>query len=586
MSMFEHDDVISLLITEMFNRYNDTRYGIGSPYYKLLHTLKCVNKTFKENAKFGMEQSEMQKSNIYNKTVNNGAETFIYDRINGKKKFIKQYTPPTETIGLSRQYVTAVLLNRIFDSHPNILTMNGSLTYLNKNAIIYDLPVDSIFDTIKYSSIGPCPEIIIVHMMRSILSTIMTLHHHNITHHYVSVSTIYVTLHEHSKDKLPSFYLSQFDKSFILNNPHSTNDIVNVAEVALAFIHKDMNVISTYNTLINSGATFDEFYEHTCNVSVFTGNIKTSETKHVQRNRSLMRILYKMLCSRYTDTLTAFAIIVDLRVFDHPHLNIPPATSHMMMTYKTDFIGDPFIRHGFTTAPDNSGHSMWTYASEYIVKLAHCIDMSFHISAMQHAIQIMYNFMHTVEPLSLNNVPNLCKWNNKEESDGLLIRTIALACLALSSKINQLHSPFVYKACQTIVDIQPDDLCRMEGVILNNIDAYVYLHKLPITTVCDALKEYYLENNQRVWTRGSASLMKHVSTAVMVYTTNVDFSTTSVVIRELIDICKNITSTKKLLAPITYNALSVESKHPCVISMDHNTQYNSVRWLLTKLRDH
>ena len=586
MSMFENDDIISLLITEMFNSYDDTRYGIGSPYYKLLHTLKCVNKTFKENAKFGMEQSEMQKSNIYNKIVNNGAETFIYDRINGKQKFIKQYTPPTEKMGITRSYVTSVLLNRIFDSHPNILKMNGSLTYLNKNAIIYDSPVDSIFDVIKYSSIDPCPEIILVHMMRSILSAIMTLHHHNITHHYVTLSTIFMTLHGPSKDKLPIFYLSHFDKSLIMNNPHSSNDIVNVAEVALAFMHKDMGVIDKYNTLINSGSTFDEFYEHTCIVSVFNDNIKTTETKHVQRNRTLMRVLYKMLCSRHSDTLTAFAIIVDLCVFDHPRLNIPSSPPSMMMSYKTDFVGDPFIRHGFVTALDNSGHSMWTYASEYIVKLAHCIEMSFHMTAMQHAIQIMYNFMHTVDPISLNNVPNLCKWNNKEESTRLLIHTIALACLALSSKMNQLYSPYVYKACQKTIDILPEDLCRMEGVILNNIDAYVYLHKLPITNVCTVLKEYYLDNNQQVWTRGSAALMKHVSTAVMVYTTNVDFSTTSVVIRELVDICKNITSTKKLLAPITYNALSVENKHPYVISMDHNTRYNSVSWLLTKLRDH
>ncbi len=584
--MFENDDIISMLITEIFNSYDDTRYGIGSPYYKILHTLKCVNKTFNENAKFGIEQSGLQKSNIYNKTVNNGDETFIYDRINGKQKFIKQYTPPTETMGLSRQYVSSVILNRIFDSHPNILKMNGSLTYLNKNAIIYDLPVDSVFDLIKYSSIGPCPEIIIVHMMRSILSAIMTLHHHNITHHYVTLSTIFMTSYGQFENKLPTFYLSHFDKSLIINNPQSTNDIVNVAEIALAFMHKDMDVIDKYSALINSGATFDEFYEHTCNVSVFTGNIKTSETKHVQRNRTLMRVLYKMLHSRHRDTLTAFAIIVDLCVFDHPRLHIPSAPSPVIMSYKTDFVGDPFIRHGFTTALDNSGHSTWTYASEYIVKLAHCIELSFHITAMQHAIQIMYNFMHTVDPISLNNVPNLCKWNNNKESTRLLIHTIALACLALSSKMNQLYSPFVYKACHTIVDIRPEDLCRMEGVILNNIDAYVYLHKLPITNVCAILKEYYLDNNQRVWTRGSAALMKHVSTTVMVYTTNVDLSTTSVVIRELIDICKNITSTKKIHAPITYNALRVENKHPYVISADHNTQYNSVSWLLTKLRSH
>lgn len=582
--MFENDDIISVLITEIFNSYDDTRYGIGSPYYKILHTLKCVNKTFKENAKFGIEQSGLQKSNIYNKTVNNGDETFIYDRINGKQKFIKQYTPPTETMGLSRQYVSSVILNRIFDSHPNILKMNGSLTYLNKNAIIYDLPVDSVFDLIKYSSIGPCPEIIIVHMMRSILSAIMTLHHHNITHHYVTLSTLFMTSYGQFENKLPTFYLSHFDKSLIINNPQSTSDIVNVAEIALAFMHNDMDVIDKYNALINSGATFDEFYEHTCSVSVFTGNIKTSETKHVQRNRTLMRLLYKMLHSRHSDTLTAFSIIADLCVFDHPHLQIPSAPSPIIMSYKTDFVGDPFIRHGFTTGFDDSGHSMWTYASEYVVKLAHCIEMSFHITAMQHAIQIMYNFMHTVDLISLNNVPNLCKWNNNEESTRLLIHTIALACLALSSKMNQLYSPFVYKACQTIVDIQPEDLCRMEGVILNNIDAYVYLHKLPITNVCAILKEYYLDNNQRVWTRGSAALLKHVSTAVMVYTTNVDFSTTSVVIRELIDICKNITSTKKIHAPITYNALRVENKHPYVISADHSTQYNSISWLLTKLR--
>ena len=88
--MFENADIVSVLITEMFNTYNDTRYGIGSPYYKLLHTLNCVNKTFKENTKFGIEQSALNKSNIYNKIVNNGAETMIYDRINGKQKLMKQ----------------------------------------------------------------------------------------------------------------------------------------------------------------------------------------------------------------------------------------------------------------------------------------------------------------------------------------------------------------------------------------------------------------------------------------------------------------------------------------------------------------
>lgn len=578
--MFENHDLVSLLITKLFDTYDDTRYGIGSPYYKLLHTLNCVSKTFRENTKFGMEQSALHKSNIYNKIVNNGNETMIYDRINGKKKLMKQYKSPNENVGLSKQYVNSVLLNRLFDSHPNILTMDASLTYLNKNVIIYNLPVDSIFDIIKYGSLGPCPEIIIVHMMRSVLSALVTLHAHNIMHGYITVSTIYMTTFGDSG--LPSFYLSYFDKSLILNNPHTTNDFVNVAEIALAFLHNDMEVVNIYNNMINNGSTFNEFYEHTCNVSVFCNNIKTSETRYVRRSRSLMRVLYKILCSRYTDTITANTILTDLMVFDHPVVMIPPASGRINASYKIDFVGDPFIRHGFTTALDGSGCSMWTYASEYIVKLAHELEISYHITAMQHAIQIMYNFMHTVDTISINNLPNTCKQNNTDATK-LFIHTIAIACIALSTKINNLYTSDVYATCHDDVNLLPDDLCRMEGVILNNIDAYVYIHKLPITNVCNVFKEFYFDNHQDVWTRGSASLMKYVSTAVMVYTECVDFSTTSAVINELIDICKNITSNEKVLAPITYNVLCNRNIHPHVITTDRNTKYNSVDWLLTRL---
>ncbi|CAZ69358.1 hypothetical protein [Emiliania huxleyi virus 99B1] len=588
--MFENADIVSVLITEMFNTYNDTRYGIGSPYYKLLHTLNCVNKTFKENTKFGIEQSALNKSNIYNKIVNNGAETMIYDRINGKRKLMKQYKPPSESHGLSRQYVNSVLLNRLFDSHPAILTMDASLTYLNKNAIIYNLPVDSVYDVIKYGSLGPCPEIIIVHMMRSILSALATLHSHNVTHGYVTVSTIYMTTF--SESGLPSFYLSYFDKSLILNNPHTTNDIVNVAEIALAFLQNDMDVIPTYNAMINEGVTFNDFYEHTCNVSVFCNNIKTTETKYVHRNRSLMRVLYKILCSRYSDTITAHSILTDLVVFDHPVVMIPSAPGRILASYTVDFVGDPFIRHGFTTALDKTGRSMWTYASELLVKFGHFVEVSFHITLMQQAVQIMYNFMHTVDVITLDNVPNLCNGHSTEEAKILLISTIALSCLSLSSKINHVHATWIYKACNAEwahksfgmnLEITPEDICKMEGVILNNIDSYVYLHKLPISVICSTLKKHYADNNPRIWTRGSAALLKHVSTAVMVYTPIVDFSTTSPIIAELTNICTNIGYNKKTHAPITHAALSSSYKHPYVISTSETSIHTSVSWLLTRL---
>ena len=552
MSVFEDDDAVSCLVTSIINDYEGD-YGPGSKFETLKHNLTKINRTFNNNMKFGEMQSDIVNFKPYKNEMIINKNYIYYGMFGTQRVYSHVYDMSGERYGPSIEFVKDLMCHKMLSCHPNILPMKFATISPDKTHLTYKMNTHSIADVIKFSQAGPAPEQVVVRMLLHISRCLLLMEVNGIVHGNIDVHSVHMDLVDEVNT---DFYLHSFGQGNAhIAIPHRYGDLRNLAMVALAFMHKNVGMIEIYDDMLRLNASFGEFYEMTCKLNKFDKSVMLPETITVYRNERLMNVLYHMLTYYNSRIIIGASRIIELlKSFDcveHSSVTIP------RLSYITDnecFASDPFVKHPYLKVPTGSCDTMWEFASRVLISNSDLLYVSFHVTVTHLALYIMYDFMHRIANLSIENMPTLKRNGDVDTETILLLHTVSIACLSIASKLSNLYAlSTIYNHAQYIHEadgISQNDIATMECVILNTVSPTLYTRR----TLCRRLVSKFKSLSQNIsWE--TRRLILQLSTPVLIYHKPVDLSPKALIHIEFGDLYDFILRKEGIYVPLIKDAL-------------------------------